>query len=50
MSNSKIQKDLRHNLTVNVVESAFFGLGAGFAPDFSREVLKPSKSVAFSTG
>ncbi|MBE8999360.1 MULTISPECIES: MFS transporter [unclassified Nostoc] len=31
MPNSKIQKDLRHNLTVNVVESAFFGLGAGFA-------------------
>lgn len=31
MLNSKIQKDLRHNLTVNVAESAFFGLGAGFA-------------------
>ncbi|MFN6515816.1 MAG: MFS transporter [Nostoc sp. CreGUA01] len=31
MLNSEIQKDLRHNFTVNVVESGFFGLGSGFA-------------------
>lgn len=31
MLNSKIQKDLRHNFTVNVIESGFFGLGTGFA-------------------
>ncbi|MBH8578283.1 MFS transporter [Nostocaceae cyanobacterium CENA369] len=31
MLNSEIQKHLRHNFTVNVVDSAFFGLGSGFA-------------------
>ncbi|MBW4451872.1 MAG: hypothetical protein KME55_03855 [Nostoc indistinguendum CM1-VF10] len=31
MLNSETQKDLRHNLTVNVTESAFFGLATGFA-------------------
>ncbi|WP_392533593.1 MFS transporter [Nostoc sp. C117] len=31
MLNSEIQKDLRHNFTVNVIESGFFGLGSGFA-------------------
>ncbi|MBW4672651.1 MAG: MFS transporter [Desmonostoc geniculatum HA4340-LM1] len=31
MLNSETQKDLRHNFTVNVVESGFFGLGSGFA-------------------
>jgi len=31
MINSEIKKDLRHNFTVNIFESAFFGLGIGFA-------------------
>lgn len=31
MLNSEIQKDLRYNFAVNVVESGFFGLGSGFA-------------------
>lgn len=31
MLNSQIPKDLRHNLTVNITESAFFGLATGFA-------------------
>jgi MFS family permease len=31
MINSEIHKDLRHNFTVNIFESAFFGLGTGFA-------------------
>ncbi|MFN6535717.1 MAG: MFS transporter [Nostoc sp. EkiNYC01] len=31
MLNSETQKDLRHNFTVNIVESGFFGLGSGFA-------------------
>ncbi|MDZ8187727.1 MAG: MFS transporter [Nostoc sp. ChiSLP02] len=31
MLNSEIDKDLRHNFTVNIIESGFFGLGSGFA-------------------
>ncbi|WP_414564098.1 MULTISPECIES: MFS transporter [unclassified Anabaena] len=31
MFNPETQKDFRHNFTVNIVDSAFFGLGAGFA-------------------
>ncbi|AUB40057.1 MFS family permease [Nostoc flagelliforme CCNUN1] len=31
MLNSEIQKNLHHNLTVNVIDSAFFGLATGFA-------------------
>ncbi|MEH2177173.1 MFS transporter [Nostoc sp.] len=35
MLNSEIQKDLRHNFTVNVIESGFFGFGCGFASFFT---------------
>ncbi|MEH2169945.1 MAG: hypothetical protein V7K41_25495 [Nostoc sp.] len=35
MLNSEIQKDLRHNFTVNVIESGFFGFGSGFASFFT---------------
>jgi MFS family permease len=31
MLNSEIQKDIRYNFTVNIIESGFFGLGCGFA-------------------
>ncbi|MGF1939232.1 MAG: MFS transporter [Nostoc sp. ChiQUE02] len=31
MLNSEIQKNLRYNFTVNIIESGFFGLGSGFA-------------------
>lgn len=31
MLNPEIQRHLRHNFTVNIVDSAFFGLGSGFA-------------------
>lgn len=31
MLNSEIQKNLHHNLIVNVIDSAFFGLATGFA-------------------
>ncbi|MBN3925745.1 MFS transporter [Nostoc sp. NMS4] len=35
MLNSEIQKDLRHNFTVNVIESGLFGFGSGFASFFT---------------
>ncbi|MDM9584324.1 MULTISPECIES: MFS transporter [unclassified Nostoc] len=35
MLNSEIQKDLRHNFTVSVIESGFFGFGSGFASFFT---------------
>jgi MFS family permease len=35
MLNSETQKNLRHNFTVNVIESGFFGFGSGFASFFT---------------